>query len=138
MCMCHWSQDFDLLFSLSSSPSSLLLRMVFGPRLYFSDWRLKSSGNLMPRHRNVEGRKRKSTFCMYVLYPLSFIDCLNVLGNRCAICILNHIVKIFSFFCWEAHVDLSCVWFVDSLTGRKWPLFYILSIKPSAVTSCWQ
>lgn len=54
--MSHWSQAFDLLFSLSSSPSSLLLKMVFGLRLYFSDWHLKSSGKLMPRHRNVEGK----------------------------------------------------------------------------------
>lgn len=92
--MCHRSQAFDLLFSLSSSPSSLLLSMVFDPRLYFSHWHLKSSGKLKPRHRNVEGKEeKKSTFCMYVLYPLSFIDCLNVLGNRCVNCILNHIVK---------------------------------------------
>lgn len=69
--MCHWSQVFDLLFSLSSSPSSLLLRMVFGLRLYFSDWHLKSSGKLMPRHRNVEGKEKKKHL-LYVRFVSSF------------------------------------------------------------------
>lgn len=67
--MCHRSQAFDLLFSLSSSPSSLLLSMVFDPRLYFSHWHLKSSGKLKPRHRNVEGKEEKKapSVCMFCI-----------------------------------------------------------------------